>query len=190
MAQSVKNTAPALPPIPGLVCKHILITGPSGSGKTYIATALAQLDVCAVDADKVVGLSGWFDANGMRMRYPLDASEAFLRTHRFLWERSRLKVFLDKHSRVILLGSSRNVFEMLDLFDRVFFLKAGRDLLTERLRSNLRTNPMGRTEHQLEYCLANALADEAIAGKFRIPMLDATASPEQLLLRVCSDSTP
>jgi thymidylate kinase len=73
---------------------------------------------------------------------------------------------------------------MLDLFDKVFFLKTPPDILVERLRNARRDNPMGRTDYQVEYSLYWARRNEEIASKLHIPMLDASKSPEQTFSKI------
>lgn len=40
----------------------------------------------------------------------------------FRWDRDYLKQYLIENPNIYLLGSSGNVFEMFDLFDKVYFL--------------------------------------------------------------------
>ena len=164
--------------------RHTLVMGPSGSGKTYLSMALGSRGINAHDADTIDGLSGWRDKGGTRVRYPPNADKWFLDNHAFSWDRKVLIHFLSRHDTVYLFGISRNVFEMLDLFDNVFFLKVPPDLQVERLRDPSRTNPMGRTDCQVEYALYWARRNEKIARKLRIPMLDATGSPEQTFSQI------
>ena len=165
--------------------KHILVTGPPGSGKTYVSAALRKLGINAPDADTIDELCGWFDkSSGKRVQYPKDADKAFLDNHAFRWERTVLHNFLGHQKRVYLFGSSSNIFVMFVMFHRVFFLRAPPELLTQRLRSKERANPMGRTDYQLKYCLCGARMHEELAYKLNIPMLDATESPERMFSRI------
>jgi len=166
----------------GYSLQRMLITGPPGSGKTHLASALRRYGANAHDADDIEGLCGWFGPYGQRVPYPLNAGESFLNTHRFRWGRAVLKDFLDGQRVVSVFGSSSNVFDMIDLFDRVFFLKTPHDLLRERLRSQDRANPMGRTDYQVRYCLERARQHEAVANTLALPMIDSTLSPERLFL--------
>src|SRR5471030_966845 len=164
----------------GRIRAHILVTGPPGSGKTFVSAALRLRGVNALDADTISGLCGWFDIKGNRVPYLPDADKHFLDNHVFRWDRSVLIDFLARQNEVYLFGSSSNVFDMVDLFDQVFFLKAAPELLAERLRSEGRTNPMGRTDYQLEYCLFRARTHETIACNLHIPMLPAMESPARI----------
>lgn len=159
----------------------ILVIGPSGSGKTYISSKLRELKINAVDADLIDGLSNWYDGRGNKIEYPRDADKEFLDNHSFLWDREFLKKYLERNPDIYLFGSSGNMFEMLDLFDRVYFLKVEPSLLRERLTHESRENPMGITEYQRENAVKWALEIEKKAKDLGVEFIDATLSPEQIL---------
>ena len=164
--------------------ERVLITGASGSGKTFIATTLNNQGINAFDADSIKGLCGWFDTAGNRVNYPPDAGEEFLGNHAFLWSRDFLARFLDRQNKIYLFGVSRNAFEMIDLFDNVFFLKISPDILVTRLRNGSRVNPMGRTAYQIKYVLQWARKYEEIARALCIRMIDANKSPRQIFSQI------
>ena len=158
----------------------ILVIGPSGSGKTYISSKLRESGINAIDADLINCLSDWYDGAGNKVEYPIDADENFFGNHSFLWDRKFLKNYLDKNSDIYLFGSSGNMFEMLDLFDKTYFLKAGPLLLKERLTHESRENPMGMTEYQRENAAKWAIEIEKKAKDLGIEFIDATLSPEEI----------
>src|SRR5437868_11182506 len=100
----------------------VLILGPSGSGKTYVSHALQKLGINAFD-DDIEGLSAWYDKHGKKVPEPKSADEAFANQYSFLWSKKFLAKFLSQFSEIYLFGGSGNVFNMLDLFDKVYFLK-------------------------------------------------------------------
>lgn len=112
--------------------KHILIIGPSGSGKTYISAVLRKQEINALDADLVDGLSGWFGVGGKRVSYPTDANKEFLDNHEFLWGRNFLKKLLQGQEEVYLFGMSGNVFDMIDLFNKVYLLNYNKTTVRTR----------------------------------------------------------
>ena len=160
--------------------KKILVIGPSGVGKTYISATLRRKGINAPDGDLIEGLSDWFDGGGNRVSCPGDADKEFLDTHEFLWNKAFLKTFLDKQREVYLFGMSGNVFDVLDLFDKAYFLKASPELLTDRLRHDSRKNPMGKTDYQLQNALNWAKEIEEKASDAGIEMIDASQSPEEI----------
>ena len=163
---------------------HILITGPSGSGKTYLSNVLKLQGINTYDADKVVGLTGWFDKSGGAIEFPSEAGKDFLDDHAFLWNREVLVDFLFKHPSVYMFGISRNVFEMIDLFHRVYFLQVPQAVLTERLQAADRDNPMGGTAYQIEYSLMWARRNEEKAQTLGVPMIDGTLPAERILSQI------
>jgi hypothetical protein len=129
-------------------------------------------------------LSDWFDNNGKKATCPPDADKDFLDTHEFLWDRDILEKFLDAQSNVYLFGMSGNVFDMLDLFDKIFFLKVPPETLAQRLRHESRENPMGKTDYQLQNALAWGKEIEGKAASLGIPMVDAQKTPEEIFKEI------
>lgn len=162
----------------------VLVFGASGSGKTYISTKLRNLGINAVDADKIEGLSSYYDGQGNKVECPEDADKEFLGNHSFLWDRKFLEDYLSKNLDVYIFGASGNIFEMLDLFDRVYFLKVNPDLQKERLLHKSRENPMGNTEYQRENAVRWGQQLEQKAKTLGIEFIDATLSPEEILKRI------
>lgn len=160
--------------------KHILVTGPSGSGKTYISAMLRKQGIHAVDADLVKGLSGWFNGNGEEVNYPPDADKEFLDTHEFLWNKDFLRKFLKEQDEIYLFGMSGNVFDTIDLFDKVYFLQVSQERLASRLRNESRENPMGKTDYQLKNALDWANHMEEIARRLGIRIINANQTVKQI----------
>lgn len=160
--------------------KRILIIGPSGAGKTYVSEVLKKQGINAVDADTIVGLSGWYDSQGKEVDFPRNAGSEFLNTHQFLWDREVLADFLKDKEEVYLFGLAGNVFDMLNLFDKVYFLKVKPELIEDRLMHETRINPMGNTKYQREAVLAYAREIEKKASELGIKMIDADQTPEAI----------
>ncbi len=164
---------------------HTLITGPSGSGKTYVSAALRNKGINALDADSIPGLCGWFNKKlGHQVLFPPGAGKPFLDNHAFLWNRDNLARFLANQQAIYLFGISRNAFDMLDLFHKVYFLKASQEVIINRLSNPSRNNPMGRTAYQLEYTLFWAQKNEENARRLGIEMIEADQSPDEIFARI------
>ncbi len=165
----------------------VLIFGPSGSGKTYLSSQLKNLGINSADADLIDGLSSWFDGKGNKVKYPVDADQEFLDNHEFLWDRDFLKSYLNQNSNIYLFGVAGNFSDMLDLFDRVYFLKAPPEVIMDRLTHESRENPMGQTEYQRQNAVNWGLQLEQKAKDLKIPFLDATLKPEEILKQIETD---
>lgn len=160
--------------------KNILVIGPSGSGKSYLARGLKEMGINAVDADLVDELHGWYNGDGYKISFPIGADKEFLDNHQFLWDRKYLKEYLKKNNGVWLFGLAGNIFEMIDLFDKVYFLSVKPEILIERLDKNDRANPMGKTEYQKGVVIDYAKKIEKMAEKLGIEFIDGTLSAEEV----------
>lgn len=157
----------------------VLIFGPSGAGKTFLSKELKRLGLNSVDADLIGPLSSWFYGN-KKVEYKENADKEWLDNHSFLWDKDYLKQYLAENPNVYLLGASGNVFEMFDLFDKVYYLNVPDEVQDERLQHQSRENPMGNTEYQRKNAIewGHSLRDKA--KLFGIEFIDATNSPEEI----------
>ncbi len=158
----------------------VLVFGSSGSGKTYISSELRKLGINALDSDSIEGLSSWYDGSGNKVGYRNDGDEEFLNNHSFLWNRNFLEKYLKENSDIYLFGASGNIFEMMDLFDKAYFLKVEPALQKERLTHKSRENPMGNTEYQRENAVRWGRELEEKAKDLQIEFIDATLSPHEI----------
>jgi dephospho-CoA kinase len=157
----------------------VLIVGPSGAGKTYLSNELKKLGLNSVDADIIGPLSSWFYGDE-KVKYQENADKEWLDNHSFLWDKDYLKHYLNENPDIHLLGASGNVFEMLDLFDKVYYLNVPDEVQDERLQHETRENPMGNTEYQRKNAIewGHELRDKA--KDLGIEFIDATSSPEEI----------
>jgi hypothetical protein len=124
-----------------------LVTGNPGSGKSTLARELAYRGFQAVDPDDDPELAHWKDATGNQVDGPQSPDEAWLRSHRWVWSRSRMEEVMAGHSgAVFVCGIARNQDELLDLFERVFLLQIDAPTQEARLSGHDALNPPGRSE--------------------------------------------
>lgn len=166
----------------------ILILGSSGSGKTYLSNKFIELGEKAVDADEIDGLHGWYDWQKRRAKFPKDASKEFLDNHEFLWDRNLLQEYLRKNPDIYFFGMSGNVFKMLDLFDKVYYLSVPDSVILERLDYSTRANPMGKTDFQKKAVLDWEKELRKRVEKFNIPKIDGTLSAGEILHQLNSEN--
>jgi dephospho-CoA kinase len=154
----------------------VLVFGPSGSGKTYISRALKKSGVNAFDAEEIENLSAWFDKNGKKISDPQTAGEAAGAA--FVWDKRALKKFLNKFSEVYVFGGSGNVFNVFDLFDKVYFLKIDPQLQKERiLNASDRNHNMDFNKNEI-IIWGDWFEEEA--RKRSIPFIDGSKTAQEI----------
>ena len=165
--------------------QKILISGMPYSGKSYVSAFLKKKGEHVVDADNIRGLGQWFDKNGNKVNFPRDANSEWLKAHKFLWNKNFLRAWLDEQkSTIYLFGLATNVFDVIELFDRAYYLNMSPELLKERFSNNKRTNPMGNTKEQQEAIL-RALSSFAQKAKEKgLIFVQADQSPEDIYKKV------
>lgn len=81
------------------------------------------------------------------MKHP-KLTKKFVHSHPFLWDRKVLIKYLKTNPNIYLFGLSGNVFDTIDLFDKVYFLKVNPQVVVRRLMHSSRKNPWGKKEWQ------------------------------------------
>ena len=123
-----------------------LVTGNPGSGKSALARELAGRGVLAIDPDDDPDLAYWEDAAGRQVSGPPRPGPEWLRSHRWVWSRSRMGEVLAGHGQAVFVcGIARNQDELLDLFDRVFLLRIDEATQEVRLAAHDALHPPGRS---------------------------------------------
>lgn len=156
----------------------IYITGNSGAGKSSVCKELGRRGYETHDTDEN-DISSWqHNATGKTVERPSDEKE---RTTKWYaehdWNMSRLKVEklakLATQKLVFLCGSTSNADEMLDLFEKVFYLSVDEDTLKKRLL--VRTdNDFGKAPDELQNILGWHKSLEDRYKKHEAMLLDAT----------------
>ena len=160
---------------------RILITGPSGAGKTHLAKEFRKMGLNSFDADELDGLHGWYDEQKKRVPFPLNAGKEFMDNHEFLWDRKFLENFLAQNPDVYLFGNSGNMSTMMNLFDKIYFLKVPTDIILKRLDHKTRTNPMGKTDEQKKEVIGWTKENEKEAKTLGFKFINGTLSPSEIL---------
>lgn len=145
--------------------RAILVTGNPGSGKSTVAKELASRGFRAIDPDYDRELSYWLDESGKTVRLeegPAAPDEAWLRSHRWVWNRLRLEELLAAHhGPTFVCGIALNLEEVLDLFDAVFLLRIDAETQEDRLAAHDLDHPPGRNEAGRQQVRAGRLVFEA-----------------------------
>jgi len=154
-----------------------LIFGPSGSGKTYVSNALKKLGINSFDADTIEGLSAWYK-NGEKVSKPQSAQEALNGQYSFLWSRAFLENFLITNEDVFIFGGSGNLFELTELFDKVYFLKIDPKTQKERIQNSTTRNSRMDFKNNELIIWGKWLEEEA--RKKNILFVDGTLTPLEI----------
>jgi shikimate kinase len=164
--------------------KNILIIGISGSGKTYIVQKLKNKYPSIYDSDEIQGLSDWFGWDRKPVKFSKNANKKWLEEHEFLWNREVLQKFIEKNEPVIIFGLSGNCFNMLDLFNEVYYLDISPAEIKKRLKSQNRLNPMGKTKEQADLVIKYMKTIRRKASALKILFIDANQSPKQIINQI------
>jgi|SaaInlStandDraft_6_1057023.scaffolds.fasta_scaffold79052_2 adenylate kinase family enzyme len=165
---------------------NILITGPAGSGKSYLSKKWAENGINTIDGDAMgPEVCKWITEDGKEESFPnnlKDADVEWFSSHRFLWDHKGLRKFIDDNEPVIILGTSDNVFEITDSFDKAYYLKVPYNVVKERLKKPERQEftAFGQHEEQRDALEKMILESDQKAEALGMHMIDATLSAEEI----------
>ena len=94
---------------------------------------LTRLGHFAIDADQ---LAGWETASGVQVSQPEQATDEWLLSHRWVWNRARIEAVVHAQQPgrdLFLCGIAVNQRDMFDLFQAVFLLALDHETQLERL---------------------------------------------------------
>jgi thymidylate kinase len=104
-----------------------------------------------------------------------------------LWDKEVLKNYLKTEDTIFILGLSGNVFKMVELFDKVYYLDVSDDILLTRLTHKSRENPMGKTKEQQNIIFSYKKYVEEKAKEYGAIFIDANQSAEEIIKRLTSE---
>lgn len=133
---------------------HILVTGTPGCGKTtLVAYAKKQNDDRFYDTDELPGLCEWreFETGkvlGLVSDHKETGQDNWYKKYGWYWREDCLREFLAHNPDAILCGSSENIVDCYNLFDKIVIIRVNQDELLSNLNSPDRANPFGKTAKQ------------------------------------------
>ena len=167
---------------------RILIAGPSGSGKTLLAEYFKERGINAIDADRA-GIGIWCDKAGNEFEPALEIKKsigqcAFERGLRWNWDPLKLKLLLDKNPEIYLFGNAYNIYDLVEFFDRKYYLDADAGqvswMLISRISSGKNPHGWGDTEEQRRVILGELEAEREKAKCAGFESIKAGLTPEQI----------
>jgi shikimate kinase len=158
--------------------KHVLVIGMPGTGKTTLTAYFIKKGKTAFDGDEELGK--WLDKRGHVKRMMKHASKKWLSEHRWRWNVRKLKKLLKDNRELYLFGGADNQFDVLDLFDRTYYLKADKKLLAKRLKTRTGPYDFGKTKHQKELVFGWINSVDRRAKENGLIFIDASLSPNQI----------
>ena len=112
---------------------------------------------------------------------PAAPDEEWLRSHRWVWNRSRLEqIVRQRKGPLLVCGIALNLEEVLDLFDAVFLLRIDDPTQEARLDAHDALNPPGRSEAGRQEIRAGRPVFEAQMLALGAIPIDGSAPPSSV----------
>lgn len=109
-----------------------------------------------------------------------NADGKWLSKHKWKWNKKRLVEMLEQNREMYLFGMSDNMYDLLVLFDKAYYLKVDRKLLTDRLKYREKEDEFGKTEEQREMIFGWIDYCEEQAKEEGLEFVDASLTPKQI----------
>jgi len=135
--------------------KSILITGITGSGKSAVCDELKKSGYKAYDIEIIEGLFNLIDKKTGKIVNDYDNKNLeWVKRHDWMYDKNKLQEVVHKNTKgvVFYCGTAANLDELLFLFDKIFLLKVGPEVLCKRL-STRTSNDYGRNPKVQEWVL-------------------------------------
>jgi hypothetical protein len=116
--------------------QRVLVIGPPASGKMYLSRFFCSRGKNSFDADDAI--ADWVDGHGNKRELTREKWGNPVR-FRWVWDKRKLMALLRRHKELYLFGNAYNAYDVMGLFDRIYYLRATRALLSKRFESRKKT---------------------------------------------------
>lgn len=163
----------------------IAIIGPPGTGKSYLSVKMRERGYPAYDADSIVELGYWIDKKGKKViNHPEKVDFNWVKKHDFVWDIDYLTKFIITHKNIYFFGMSANAYNILHLFDKVYYLNLATKKIFKRLIDNQRTNYYGKEEKLRKSIIDSIPQQHKNAKKRDFVILDANLSENEIIEQI------
>jgi dephospho-CoA kinase len=137
------------------MAKKIFITGISGTGKTTIENTLNSNGIYSIGIDEWPNLCFWKNkTTGEKVEYEAKLDKTFIDAHDWICDIKILKNLLEQNERIIVvLGSSSNQNDFLNLFDKILLLQCKPETFIKRIIER-KDNDFGKDKSAQELILS------------------------------------
>ena len=119
--------------------KKFFITGISGSGKSSVLEKINEKGFSVIDIDSVGGLCKWIHVDTQREeKWSHGMTEGWYKSHKYICDKKKLSLLIaSSKSDVFVAGLPSNRRDLLELFDKVFFLQCKEDTSLKRIKERI-----------------------------------------------------
>ena len=154
-----------------------LVIGVAGTGKSILAREMQRRGLNAVDADE--GLATFVDKEGNEVQYDPGGGDRWWSSHYYVLKPGTLQALLREDGSVWVFGDvggepgkGNGLVDMVQLFDRVCYLKASERMIQNRLAKRT-DNPFGKNQEEVRSTLERKKELDRVAEAMKFEIIDA-----------------
>lgn len=163
--------------------RRVLIMGPPASGKSYLVEYFKSRGKDAYDGDN---FAHWIDESGnakeltrAEWKNPIGM--------KWVWNVAKLKTLINEHKELYFFGSAYNEYDVMHMFDDVYYLKADESLLNSRFENRKSSEQgFGKTSTQRKIIFEWLKGSDKKAEERNLKMIDASLQPKEIYEIICS----
>ena len=172
---------------------HILILGVPGTGKSYLTGKMNKKGINAVDASCFTKL---VDSKGRKATYDPNAGMAQWSTHYQVVDKRSLNKLLERKKTAYFFcfyaygqpGKRNGIFDVLDLFDKIYYLNAPKKVIADRVKNRSKNRPtrFGKNPEELKMVFDMKKKLDKRAKALGFQFVDTTLPAEKIIKIITS----